>query len=164
MVLILVKKSRRTSNFGWACAWNFTRVGCVTNQRTAGSLRNWIEGGSRSTNIGEQTQILNHLKVLCLKGMVLNVQAKGSVIRSHVNVEKLNFTERVLLSHNHPSGTLNPSQADIDLTKKGKKPGSFLTFQFLITTSWPAKHIIHSLLKGSCSFFLNSFFIVTKCQ
>jgi hypothetical protein len=36
------------------------------------SVRAW------PTSIGEQTQMLNHLKVLYSKGMVLNVQAKGS--------------------------------------------------------------------------------------
>jgi DNA repair protein RadC len=32
----------------------------------------------------------------------------------------------VILSHNHPSGNLNPSQADIDLTKKMREAGKFL--------------------------------------
>ena len=32
----------------------------------------------------------------------------------------------IILSHNHPSGNLNPSQADIDLTRKIKEGGKFL--------------------------------------
>src|SRR5262245_61872322 len=32
----------------------------------------------------------------------------------------------IILSHNHPSGNLNPSQADIDLTKKIKEGARFL--------------------------------------
>lgn len=37
----------------------------------------------------------------------------------------------VLLAHNHPSGNLTPSQADIDLTKKIKEGGKFLEIQLL---------------------------------
>jgi len=32
----------------------------------------------------------------------------------------------IILSHNHPSGNLRPSQANIDLTKKLKEAGRFL--------------------------------------
>ena len=37
----------------------------------------------------------------------------------------------IILSHNHPSGNLNPSQADIDLTKKIKEGGKLLEIQLL---------------------------------
>jgi DNA repair protein RadC len=37
----------------------------------------------------------------------------------------------IILAHNHPSGNLNPSQADIDLTKKLKEAGRFLEIQIL---------------------------------
>lgn len=37
----------------------------------------------------------------------------------------------ILLAHNHPSGNLTPSQADIDLTKKIKEGGKFLEIQLL---------------------------------
>jgi DNA repair protein RadC len=37
----------------------------------------------------------------------------------------------IILSHNHPSGNLNASQADIDLTKKLKEAGRFLEIQIL---------------------------------
>ncbi|CAN5517379.1 JAB domain-containing protein [soil metagenome] len=37
----------------------------------------------------------------------------------------------LILSHNHPSGNLKPSQADIDLTKKMKGGGKFLEIQIL---------------------------------
>ena len=36
-----------------------------------------IKDGSRPTAYVVQTKYANHLKVLCSKGMVLNVQAKG---------------------------------------------------------------------------------------
>lgn len=37
----------------------------------------------------------------------------------------------VIVSHNHPSGNLSPSQADIDLTKKLKEGGKFLEISVL---------------------------------
>lgn len=37
----------------------------------------------------------------------------------------------IILSHNHPSGNLKPSQADIDLTRKLKEGGRFLELPIL---------------------------------
>lgn len=37
----------------------------------------------------------------------------------------------VIVAHNHPSGNLQPSQSDIDLTKKLKEAGKFLEVQLL---------------------------------
>ena len=37
----------------------------------------------------------------------------------------------LILSHNHPSGNLKPSQADIDLTKRMTQGGKFLEIQIL---------------------------------
>jgi DNA repair protein RadC len=37
----------------------------------------------------------------------------------------------VVVAHNHPSGNLQPSQSDIDLTKKLKEAGKFLEVQLL---------------------------------
>lgn len=37
----------------------------------------------------------------------------------------------IILSHNHPSGNLKPSQADIDLTKKMKEGSRLLEIQLL---------------------------------
>jgi DNA repair protein RadC len=37
----------------------------------------------------------------------------------------------IILSHNHPSGNLSPSQADIDLTRKIKEGGKLLEIQLL---------------------------------
>lgn len=36
-----------------------------------------------------------------------------------------------ILAHNHPSGNLNPSQADIDLTRKIKEAGKIMDIQLL---------------------------------
>lgn len=37
----------------------------------------------------------------------------------------------IILAHNHPSGNLNPSQQDIDLTRKIKEGGKLLEIQLL---------------------------------
>lgn len=37
----------------------------------------------------------------------------------------------IILAHNHPSGNLQPSQADLDLTRKCKEAGRFLEIQVL---------------------------------
>ncbi len=37
----------------------------------------------------------------------------------------------IIMAHNHPSGNLHPSQADIDLTKKMKDGGKLLEIQVL---------------------------------
>ena len=37
----------------------------------------------------------------------------------------------IILAHNHPSGNLQPSQADIDLTKKFEKAGKLLDIPVL---------------------------------
>ena len=37
----------------------------------------------------------------------------------------------IILAHNHPSGNLSASQADIDLTKKLKEGGKLLEIQVL---------------------------------
>ena len=37
----------------------------------------------------------------------------------------------IILAHNHPSGNLQPSQADIDLTKRVKEGGKLLEIQVL---------------------------------
>jgi DNA repair protein RadC len=41
------------------------------------------------------------------------------------------FASGIIVAHNHPSGNLNPSQADIDLTKKLKEGGRLLEIQVL---------------------------------
>jgi hypothetical protein len=46
-------------------------------KRMDNSFQCCIKDGSRPTAYVVQTKYANHLKVLCLKGMVLNVQAKG---------------------------------------------------------------------------------------
>lgn len=42
-----------------------------------------------------------------------------------------NLASAIILSHNHPSGNLKPSQADINITKKLVEAGSFLEIRVL---------------------------------
>jgi len=37
----------------------------------------------------------------------------------------------IIMAHNHPSGNLQPSQSDIDLTRKVKEAGKLLDIQLL---------------------------------
>jgi len=47
------------------------------------------------------------------------------------NIALQNHAASIILSHNHPSGNLRPSQADIDLTRKLKAAGVFLDMPVL---------------------------------
>jgi DNA repair protein RadC len=51
------------------------------------------------------------------------------------------------------SGNLNPSQADITLTNDPKAAGKVLHIPVLDHIIVEVKHIIPSLMKGSCSLF-----------
>ena len=62
-------------------------------KRIDSSFQCCIKDGSRSAAYVIQLRFANHLKVLCSKGMVLNVQAKGIVRRYQVSVKKLNASE-----------------------------------------------------------------------
>ena len=62
-------------------------------KRMDNSFQCCIEDGSRPTAYVVQTKYANHLKVLCSKDTVLNVQAKGSAKRGQVRVRKLNESE-----------------------------------------------------------------------
>ncbi len=62
-------------------------------KRIDSSFQCCIKDGSRSAAYVMQLRYANHLKVLCSKGMVLNVQAKGSVRHYQVSVKKLNANE-----------------------------------------------------------------------
>ncbi len=46
----------------------------------------------------------------------------------------------IILAHNHPSGNLTPSQADIDLTKKVKKGAALLEMKLLDHLIITAEH------------------------
>jgi hypothetical protein len=54
------------------------RPWCVTNEKIQRSFQCCIKDGSRPAAYFMQLKFANHLKVLCSKDMVLNVQGKGS--------------------------------------------------------------------------------------
>ena len=62
-------------------------------KRIDSSFQCCIRDGRRPAAYAMQLEYANHLKVLCSKGMVLNVQAKGSVRHYQVSVRKLNANE-----------------------------------------------------------------------
>lgn len=43
----------------------------------------------------------------------------------------INLAPKIILAHNHPSGHLQPSKADIDITKKLQQAAQYLDIQFL---------------------------------
>ena len=78
-------------------------------------------------------------KVLCLynlsSGGITGTVADPRLI--YATALKINAVS-LILCHNHPSGSLKPSQADIDLTRKIKTAGSYFdmkVFDHLIITS-----------------------------
>tara|TARA_R110001592_G_scaffold17518_2_gene73818 strand:+ start:107366 stop:107806 length:441 start_codon:yes stop_codon:yes gene_type:complete len=51
----------------------------------------------------------------------------------------------IILAHNHPSGNLKPSQADLNLSRKFKEAGKFLDIQVLDHIILDAESLFYSL-------------------
>ena len=49
----------------------------------------------------------------------------------HQSSDNVRCPERIILLHNHPSGNVKPSSADIEMTKKLKKGGELLEIKVL---------------------------------
>ncbi|OCA72411.1 hypothetical protein BBI01_09810 [Chryseobacterium artocarpi] len=62
---------------------------------------------------------------------------QGGISQSIVDVRVLfktaleHFSTGIIIAHNHPSGSLNPSKEDINITKKIKEAGNVLSIQLL---------------------------------
>ena len=56
------------------------------------------------------------------------MKSKNQLNQSSDNVRG---SERLILLHNHPSGNVKPSSADIEMTKKLKKGGELLEIKVL---------------------------------
>lgn len=80
----------------------------------------WILILNRANRITKKYQIS--------QGGVAGTVADPKIIFK-IAVEEL--ASGIILAHNHPSGNLNPSQADVDLTKKLKEAGRLLDIQVL---------------------------------
>ena len=75
--------------------WLLPLLGVSRMKRMDSSFQCWIKDGSRPTAYAVQTVFANHLKVLCSKGMVLNVQVKMLYKQYQVRVKKLNESKPI---------------------------------------------------------------------
>lgn len=77
--------------------------------------------------------IVNRANKITSKHLVSRGGKTGTVADPRIifNTALQNRACSVILAHNHPSGNLKPSQADIDLTRKLKAAGAFLDIPVL---------------------------------
>ncbi|MEO5912197.1 MAG: DNA repair protein RadC [Pelobium sp.] len=76
--------------------------------------------------LNRANKVLN--KVLISKGGQAGTVADPKII---FKAALENNAANIILSHNHPSGNLKPSQADVDLTKKLKQAGKLIDISIL---------------------------------
>jgi DNA repair protein RadC len=111
------------------------------------SLRPRISGSMDAYNVlldgwdGNKLDLIEQFKVLLINraNKVLGIfEVSTGGIAGTVADPKLIFVAAIkgaatgiILAHNHPSGNLTPSQADIDLTRKIKEAGKLLEIQVL---------------------------------
>ena len=93
------------------------------------------------SNWSDQIALLEEFNVLLLdrsnRAMAICPISKGGVSGTVVDL-KIVFAaalkgraSSIILAHNHPSGNLKPSQADIELTRKFRKAGEILDISVL---------------------------------
>lgn len=77
--------------------------------------------------------LLNRANKVTSKHLISKGGQAGTVADPKIifNTALENHAASVILAHNHPSGNLKPSQADIDLTRKLKSAGAFLDIPVL---------------------------------
>jgi DNA repair protein RadC len=77
--------------------------------------------------------LLNRANKITTKQLISKGGQAGTVADPKIifNTALENHAASVILAHNHPSGNLKPSQADIDLTRKLKSAGAFLDIPVL---------------------------------
>ena len=77
--------------------------------------------------------LLNRANKVTSKHLISKGGQAGTVADPKIifNTALENHAAYVILAHNHPSGNLRPSQADIDLTRKLKSAGAFLDIPIL---------------------------------
>jgi hypothetical protein len=84
--------------------WCFSpSLGVSRMIRMDSSYQCYTKDGSRPTAYAVQTVFANHLKVLCSKGMVLNIQVKILYKQYQVRVKKLNIIEPLMKCRNGSS-------------------------------------------------------------
>lgn len=77
--------------------------------------------------------LLNRANKISSKHLISKGGQAGTVADPKIifNTALQHHAASVILAHNHPSGNLKPSQADIDLTRKLKSAGAFLDIPVL---------------------------------
>lgn len=77
--------------------------------------------------------LLNRANKITSKHLISKGGQAGTIADPKIifNIALQHHAASVILSHNHPSGNLKPSQADIDLTRKLKSAGTFLDIPVL---------------------------------
>lgn len=77
--------------------------------------------------------LLNRANRITSKQLISKGGQAGTVADPKIifNTALQNHASSVILAHNHPSGNLKPSQADIDLTRKLRSAGAFLDIPVL---------------------------------
>jgi len=127
--------------------WHVSEIELLYKPTIKPSLRPKITASSDAFNIFKTSwnpstlELFEEFKVLLTNRAnkvlgILNVSKGG--ITGTVADPKLIFASALkaaacgmILAHNHPSGNLSPSQADIDLTRKIKEGGKLLEIQLL---------------------------------
>lgn len=77
--------------------------------------------------------LLNRANIVINKIQISSGGVSGTVADPKIIFKQAldHLASAIILVHNHPSGNLSPSQADIDLTKKLKEAGKFLEIPVL---------------------------------
>lgn len=70
---------------------------------------------------------INHIEMVSKGGITATVADPRIILKKALEEDAVN----IILCHNHPSGSLRPSRADIDLTKKIKDAASFFDIKLL---------------------------------
>ncbi|SHJ89784.1 RadC family protein [Epilithonimonas mollis] len=76
---------------------------------------------------------LNHQNKILYKNCLFRGGIAGSVadVRVIFKMALEHFSTRIIISHNHPAGSLKPSQEDINITKRINEAGKLLDIELL---------------------------------
>ena len=76
---------------------------------------------------------LNRSNRIIAKQQLSSGGTTGTVVDEKLIIRTalLKYAESIILCHNHPSGNISPSQADIQITEKIKNAGSFFSIKLL---------------------------------
>ena len=77
--------------------------------------------------------ILNRANLVIKKEMISRGGVSGTVVDTKIIFKAAieNYASSIIISHNHPSGNLKPSEADIRITKTIKEAGKIMEIPLL---------------------------------